>query len=166
MLAILVAQVLALHLIGRDWGCGCGDPLWQRRMAPEGNSQHFADAYSFLHLGFGILVFTILAMMRPHWLRRHLLLLVVLCSAIWEVMENLPVIISMFGYEPGDARAYDGDSILNSLGDSAFALAGGLVAGGLPRWAGIAAVVGIEVAVSLAIGDGYVIALLRAAGLV
>lgn len=164
-LAIVVLQALLLHLMGRDAGCGCPDPLWQREMGPEGNSRHFADPYSFLHLGYGIAVFTILDMMRPAWPRRWLVLLVVLCSAIWEVMENLPVVIALFGYAPGDPLAYDGDSILNSLGDTAFAVAGGALAIGLPRPLAIAAVLLIEVAVSLSIRDGYVIALLRAAGL-
>lgn len=165
-LSLVAVQSLLLLWMGRDAGCGCDMPLWQVDMGPEGNSSHFADPYSFLHLGYGVAVVVVLGAMRPLWPGRWLLVLAVLCSAIWEVVENLPVVIAIFGYEPGDPLAYHGDTLLNSLGDTVFAVAGGAVALILPRWAGILLVVMIELAVSLAIRDGYVIALLRAVGLV
>lgn len=166
MMAVIAVQIVVLLLVGRDIGCECGNGfLWQMEMNPLHNSQHFSDPYSFLHFGFGMAVFAVLAAMRPHWRRRDLLLLVVISSAIWEIVENLPFVISAFGYEPGDAQFYDGDSILNSMGDTAFALAGGALAAVLPLWATVLIIVGTELAVSFAIRDGYVIGLLRAAGL-
>lgn len=167
MLAVLLVQIASLHLIGRDLGCRCGsDFLWQRTPDPARNSQHFADPYSLLHFGFGVAVFSILALMRPLWRRRDLALLVVVSSAVWEVMENLPFIIEAFGYHPDDPLAYDGDSILNSLGDTAFALMGAFLAAFTPLWTAILSILAVELWTSLSIGDGYLIGLLRAVGLV
>ncbi|MDB6453010.1 DUF2585 family protein [Falsirhodobacter sp. 20TX0035] len=167
MLVLLLVQVVALHLMGRDAGCDCGwDVLWQRTPDPAHNSQHFADPYSLLHFGFGVAVFSVLALMRPLWRRRDLALLVVFCSVVWEVMENLPIVIDVFGYSADDPLAYDGDSILNSLGDTAFALAGGIFAAFTPLWMAVLSIVAVELWTSLSIGDGYVIGLLRAVGLV
>ncbi len=167
ILAVLLVQVVSLHLIGRDAGCGCGgDFLWQRVPDPAHNSQHFADPYSLLHFGFGVAVFSVLALMRPLWRRRDLTLLVVISSAVWEVMENLPVIINAFGYQPGDPLAYDGDSILNSLGDTAFALMGAFLAAFAPLWVAVLSILAVELWTSFTIGDGYLIGLLRAVGLV
>lgn len=164
---IVAVQVGMLALMGRDFGCGCGGAWpWQHTPDPAHNSRHFTDPYAFLHLGFGVMVFVILNAMRPHWPRRDLLLLVVVSSAIWEVVENLPMVIALFGYEPGDPLAYDGDRILNSLGDTTFALAGGAIASRLSLPLSVALVVLIEAMVSLTIHDGYIIALLRAIGLV
>lgn len=164
--AVLLLQMLALRAMGRPTGCACGaDLLWQGAMDPARNSRHLADPYSLLHLGFGIAVFLVLAAMRPHWRRRDLILLVVVSSAIWEAVENLPAVIALFGTRAGDPRAYAGDSLLNSLGDTGFALLGGLVATLLPVRLAIAVIALIEIGVTLAIRDGYVAGLLRATGL-
>ncbi|WP_164876010.1 DUF2585 family protein [Falsirhodobacter deserti] len=163
---ILVLQTALLLLVGRNFGCDCGGTrLWQGSMDPAHNSQHLSDPYSFLHLGFGMALLAFFSAIRPHWRRRHLALLVLVSSAIWEVMENQPVIIALFGYDAGDPLAYDGDSIVNSLGDTGFTMIGALIALGLPLWAIVAVVAAIELTLSVTIGDGYVIALLRAIGL-
>ncbi|QUS37325.1 DUF2585 family protein [Falsirhodobacter algicola] len=166
MIALVLLQAGVLALMGRDPGCGCGgDWPWQVRLDPAQNSQHLADPYSVLHLGFGMALLLIFRALRPHWPVARLALIVLVSSSIWEVMENMPAIISVFGYEPGDPRGYDGDSILNSLGDTAFTVAGGMLASRLPVWAVVAALIAVEVGVSLWIDDGYIIGLLRALGL-
>ncbi|MCJ8139063.1 DUF2585 family protein [Falsirhodobacter halotolerans] len=162
-IALAVAQVGALVILGRGWGAGC-EGVFQMAPSPECNSQHPADAYSLLHVGFGMALAVLFHALRPAWPAKDIVLLVVFSSVLWEVAENLPPMIAMFGYEPGDPLAYFGDSIPNSIGDTLAAALGAFVAGRLHAAAVIAIVIAIEVGVSLAIDDGYVIALLRAFG--
>lgn len=162
-IALAVAQVGALVILGRDWGAGC-EGLFQMAPSPDCNSRHFTDAYTLLHVGFGMALAVLFHAIRPTWPARDILLLVVFCSVVWEVVENLPPVIAMFGYQEGDPLAYSGDSIPNSVGDTLAAGIGAALAGPMRPALVIAVVLVIEIGVSLAIADGYVIALLRAIG--
>ena len=64
---------------------------------------------------------------------------VIVSSTVWEMAENLPVTIALFGYSAGDPIAYHGDSIVNSMADTLVATLGALLA--LPVASGIALLV-------------------------
>ncbi|GGD99854.1 UPF0314 protein [Aureimonas endophytica] len=163
-LGILGAMAAILLLMGRDPVCPCGKvTLWQFGADPAENSQQFADWFSLLHIAFGMGLFALVRYLRPHWSRTDMLLAVLFGHSIWEVAENTPWIIGVFS---GGANAphYSGDSLLNSFGDTLFALAG---AGAMPwlAWPAILAiVVAIEIAVSLGAHDGFIIGTLRLVG--
>ncbi len=161
--ALAVAQVGALVILGRDWGQGC-EGLFQMAPSAECNSRHFTDAYTFLHLGFGMALAMVFHALRPSWGAKDVLLLVIFSSVVWEIVENLPPVIAMFGYQEGDPLAYSGDSIPNSVGDTLAAGIGAALAAQMRPALVIALVLMIEIGVSLAIEDGYIIALLRAIG--
>lgn len=163
-LAMVAAMAAILHAMGRDMTCPCGIVrLWQPGLDPAENSQQFADWYSLLHVIFGMGLAAFVAWMRPNWSLGALLLSALLGHSIWEVAENTPWIIGLFS---GGVNAphYEGDSILNSLGDTVFALGGALFARRMPLWASAVAVVAVEIAVTLAIDDGFVIGTLRLMG--
>ncbi|WP_161992568.1 DUF2585 family protein [Aureimonas leprariae] len=153
-----------LLLMGRHPVCPCGTvSVWQWSRDPAENSQAFADWYSLLHVVFGMALFAGVRRLRPHWSLPSVFLAVILGHSIWEVAENTPLIIGIFS---GGANAphYEGDSLLNSFGDTVFALGG---AGLMPflRWPAVAlVVVAVEAAVTFGVGDGFVVGTLRLFG--
>jgi hypothetical protein len=149
----LLVQVAILYMLGRDWSCACGTfRLWQGTLDPAQNSQQLSDPYSLLHMIFGFAVFLWLRLIRPLWSLRKRTLIAVICSAIWEIIENLPFMVRQFGAE-GSNLHYFGDSIINSIGDTGFVLLGFLLASRLPGAATLGLAVLAEVAVYLLIGD-------------
>ncbi|KQT54790.1 hypothetical protein ASG43_04320 [Aureimonas sp. Leaf454] len=163
-LGMVAAMAALLLVMGRDPTCPCGVVrLWQSGLDPLENSQQFADWYSLLHVVFGMALAAFVAWMRPRWSLGALLLCVILGHSIWEVAENTPVIIGLFSGSV-NAPHYEGDSILNSLGDTVFALAGALLARRAPLWTSVLVVLAVEIAVTFAIDDGFVIGTLRLVG--
>jgi hypothetical protein len=119
------------------------------------NSQHVADGYSLLHISFGALVHKFVRRFNSGLTGAHLALTAVGSAAVWEAIENLPPLIAAFN-APGFAQIYQGDSIVNALGDVAFVGAGFALARRLAPtgiWAGV---LGIELACAALINDGLV----------
>ena len=98
------------------------------------NSRTLLDPYSLLHLVFGAVLFKLVRWKRPDWPLWTLLAAVIVSSTIWEVAENLPLSIGLFGYSSGDPLAYHGDSIVNSFSDTAAATLGAVLALPLAGW--------------------------------
>jgi hypothetical protein len=158
---ILAVQVTVLLLLDRQWFCACGSVrFWQGTLDPAQNSQQLTDAYSFLHLAFGCGLFLWLKAIRPHWHLARRATYAFASSALWEIFENLPFIIQMFGTE-GSGLRYSGDSIANSLADTFIAILGFAAASRLPTAWTVSAMIGLEVATFLLIGDGVVAGMLR-----
>lgn len=163
-LGVVAALVAWLHLVGRSFLCTCGTVrFWQGELTPAENSQQFADWYSVLHVIFGIGLFLMVRRKRPHWSMGQKLLVVVASSAVWEAIENMPAVIALF-QEPSEALGYHGDSILNSLGDTLFVVAGSSLAAALPLWATLFLALAGELAVTVAINDGLILGTLRLFG--
>ncbi|MBI1622376.1 DUF2585 family protein [Aquamicrobium zhengzhouense] len=159
--AIILFKVLILHWIGRPLICECGVlKLWQGRLDPHHNSQHFSDHYSLLHAAFGIGLFRILVWLRPDWSMARLMVAVAASSAIWEVMENTPFIIERFAAF-GSNLDYQGDSLVNSVGDTLFVLIGAFLAAWLRQMPALMLALCIELSVYLLIGDSIVHGMLR-----
>lgn len=163
-LAIVAAMAVILFAMGRHVTCSCGVVrIWQSGLDPAENSQQFADWYSLLHIVFGMGLALFVAWMRPKWSLGALLLSALLGHSIWEIAENTPWIIGLFSGSV-NAPHYEGDSILNSLGDTVFALGGAVLMRTVPVWASVAVVLAVEIAVTVAIDDGFVIGTLRLVG--
>jgi len=161
----LAGQVSVLLVLDRDWFCSCGSiRLWQGVLDPHQNSQQLADHYSLLHLAFGVGLFVWLSAIRPHWSLARLATYAVASSALWEIFENLPFIIQIFGND-GSSLHYSGDSIVNSLSDTFFVLLGFLLASRLTTGMAVATILSLEMATYVMIGDGVVAGLLRIAGM-
>lgn len=161
----LAGQVSILLVLDRDWFCSCGSiRLWQGVLDPHQNSQQLTDHYSLLHLAFGVGLFVWLSAIRPHWSLARLATYAVASSALWEIFENLPFIIQIFGND-GSSLHYSGDSIVNSLSDTIFVVLGFLLASRLTTGMAVATILSLEMATYVMIGDGVVAGLLRIAGM-
>ena len=69
--------------------------------------------------------------------------------------------IALFGYSSGDPLAYDGDSIANSMADTAAAAMGAMMALPVAGWMVGLSVVAVEIGITLWIGDGFIQTLAR-----
>jgi Protein of unknown function (DUF2585) len=117
---------------------------WDGNIWGSENSQRVADVYSFSHIIHGILFYAILWLIAreiPLW---HRFLIAVSIEAVWEILENSPLIINRYR-EATIALGYSGDSILNSCSDILMMSLGFLFAWGTPAVASIALVLVLEV---------------------
>lgn len=91
------------------------------------NSQHLFDPYSFTHILHGFLFCGILGGLLG---KRHEELhgsLAVVIEGLWELLENSPIIIERYR-SVTFTFGYQGDSIVNSLGDILCCFTGFLIA--------------------------------------
>lgn len=161
-LGILVVLGLWLVLMGRDAVCTCGEiRFWQNTPTSADNSQQFSDWYSLLHGVFGMALFLAIDRIKPSWSMGTKLVAAMGGSAIWEAVENMPIVIALFHAGPD---SYAGDSILNAFGDMVFVIVGFALAARLPLWATAFLAVAAELIVSLAMHDGLVLGSLRLLG--
>lgn len=143
----LVVAVGAIELLNaRPLICPCGTvSLWHGAVQSPENSQQIADWYSFSHIIHGFLFYgaAYLALRRrPAW-RAWALPLAVLVEGGWELLENSPLIIDRYR-EATIAFGYSGDSVLNSLCDIGWMIAGFWLAGRLPAWGTVALAIAFE----------------------
>lgn len=97
--------------------CTCGTFLfWNGDAWGSETSQHLFDPYTFTHLlhGLGFYGLIVLAVPRLRIVWRFWL--AVLIESVWEVIENTNFVIQRYR-EATAALGYNGDSVINSLGD-------------------------------------------------
>lgn len=133
---------------------------WSGSTLGPDNSQHLADFYSALHAVSGAALYFASRAVCPDLALHRRFLLVIACSAVWEMVENIPFVISLFN-ETGSPGVYRGDSIINALSDSAFVALGFLASHALSRRFIIVACLLAEAAVALMIHDGFVLGTAR-----
>ena len=150
--ALLVLHAITLHLMGRIAWCKCGFGLWTSHAWSNETSQMLADPYSFTHVIHGIIFYFVLRYLMPSIPLHARLLAAMVIEVGWEVLENTPFTINR--YRAGTASLdYEGDSVLNSLGDILSALAGFCLAARLSwKWI-LAMVVAIELILLITIRD-------------
>lgn len=138
LIALILFLVFAAILFGmnRPPICACGTvKLWHGIVQSSENSQHITDWYTLSHIIHGFLFFGAGYLLRRKW-PRLFPLGVVICLAIlvegaWEVLENSPIIINRYR-EVTMSFGYAGDSIVNSLSDIGWMIAGFFAASRLP----------------------------------
>lgn len=133
---------------------------WGDDFSPLHNSQHVSDYFSFSHFISGMGLFLALAFALPDFPVSFRFVPAVASSAIWEIVENTPQMISIFNGVDG----YRGDSIVNSLSDTAFAALGFAAAATIPAGLSVAGAVLIEVAMSVLVQNGLVLMALKTLG--
>ena len=152
-LALIAGQAITLLLFGQPTICECGMiKLWEGVVASEGNSQHVTDWYTYSHIVHGLIFYGLLAWMLPAVPLRVRLLLALGIEVAWEVLENTPIVIDHYRQQ-ALAAGYSGDSILNSLMDTAWMITGFLFAWRMHTWASIAAIIVLELFVLYMIRD-------------
>jgi hypothetical protein len=125
---------------------------WDGNIWGSENSQRFADAYSFSYIVHGILLYAFLWLIARKVPLRHRFLIAATLEAVWEILENSPLIIHRYR-EVTIALGYNGDSILNSCSDILMMSLGFLFATSTPALVSVALVVVLEVGCVLWIRD-------------
>jgi len=115
-------------------------------------SQRLADAYSFSHIGHGLLFFAFFWLVARRTPLAYRYLAAVLVEAGWELLENSPIIINRYR-EATIALGYNGDSILNSTSDLLMMSLGFLFAWRMPVWASVLLLLAMEIGCALVIRD-------------
>ncbi|MET0314284.1 MAG: DUF2585 family protein [Hansschlegelia sp.] len=160
--AIIAALIVAgfavvLLFMGRPPICPCGTvELWHGAANDGGTSQGVADWYSLSHVIHGFLFYGAAALLFRA-MRRPLPLAAALFAALaiegfWELLENSPMIIDRYR-ETTASDAYAGDSVLNSVSDILFMVAGFFVARVSPAALIIAAALAMELLALWAVRD-------------
>ena len=150
---LLVLLATALLLMGRVPWCTCGYvKLWHGEVMSSENSQHLIDWYSFTHIVHGFGLYGIFWLVGRDWPMRLRLLLAMAVEVSWEIVENTDFVIERYR-ETTIALHYYGDSVVNSVGDVLFCVAGLLLAARLPVWATLTLALALEVALAYVIRD-------------
>jgi len=157
---ILLVVVVLLHAEGRILLCSCGHfAIWTSDACSSQTSQQLFDPYSFTHVLHGFLFFWLIALLFRRWTLSRQIWLVLLLEGAWEVFENTQFVIDKYRTETA-ALGYQGDTIVNSLGDLTCALAGFLLARKLGlRWSLLVFVL-VEIVLTFAIHDSLLLQIL------
>jgi hypothetical protein len=163
VVAILAAKAAILYLMGSDVVCACGVKLWLNDATGPENSKHVADWYSLSHLIAGMGFAGVMWWTSRRWPLGWMIVAATAFSTGWEVIENTPWIIAHFGQSEIGAN-YTGDTIINSISDSFFVLAGFIAALRLPLLLVVFLALIAEAAATVAINDGLVLSTVRFLG--
>ena len=132
---ILLLMIVLLRAQGRMFLCACGYfDIWTSDTCSSNNSQQLFDPYSFTHVLHGFLFFWLITLLFRRLTASWQFWLALLLESAWEVFENTSFVINKYRTETA-ALGYQGDTVVNSLGDLTCALVGFLVARRLGlRW--------------------------------
>ncbi|HTU26306.1 MAG TPA: DUF2585 family protein [Pirellulales bacterium] len=157
MSLILAATAIELHYQGRLWRSASGRLLlWVGDVWSSENSQQLFDPYSFTHVLHGFVLCGLAAWAVPRWPLAWRLCLAIALEAAWEIIENTPFIIDRYR-QATIAAGYEGDTVINSLGDVLACGAGFLIAQRLGwRWS-LAVFIAIELALLIWIRDSLLL---------
>ncbi len=150
---LLVLQVTVLHLFGQPLISASGRILlWTGDPLSAETSQQLTDWYSFSHLIHGVILFWLLRWLAPDWPLAARLVTAMGIEIAWEIAENSPAVIQHYRQQ-ALAVGYVGDSILNSLSDTAMMSCGFWLASRLRAPYVVAAAVALEIFTAVMIRD-------------
>ena len=156
-IVLLAGMVAVLASMGRSPLCMCGPiALWTGDVTGAENSQQFADAYSFVHVLMGVLLFWLLWLL---WRSGSMPARLIAATALaigWELLEKSEFVIHRYR-EATISAAYAGDSILNWTGDVVFCVVGFLIAWRVSWKLSALAVIGTEAVLALLVRDGMLL---------
>lgn len=166
--AVLVLLAIELAM-GRPPICECGVVrFWVGKVQSAENSQQVADWYTFSHVIHGLLFYFFAHVLWRRWRvfgglpARWALPIAIAFEGFWEVLENSPVIINRYRAVTV-SWGYSGDSILDSLADVGWMVAGFLLAARLPVWASVALALAFELITLAMIRDNLTLNILMLA---
>jgi hypothetical protein len=159
--ALLMMSAAAVEFaMGRVPICQCGYVrLWHGVVYSSENSQHLTDWYTFTHIVHGFGFYALLWLLARRLPSQTRFLIAVLLEAMWEVLENTPLVINRYRAAT-IALDYYGDSIINSVADVVAMMIGFWAARKIPVWASVVVVVALEVALAVIIRDNLTLNIL------
>ena len=152
---VIFVAAAALYLMGHPLICKCGTvKLWHFDVQSAENSQHLFDWYTPSHLIHGFVFYWLLWLLSRFVPMSFGLRLVtaVAVEAAWEVIENTDFVINHYR-EMTISLDYYGDSVINSVSDILFMVAGFFLAARLPVWLTVAIALALELFVGVMIRD-------------
>jgi hypothetical protein len=156
---MLVVTAFVEHFEGRLWKCVCPNLLWTHDAWGSQTSQLFLDPYSFTHILHGLMFAGLLALLIRKMSATWRFVTAIAMECAWEMIENSNAVIQHYRQATA-ALGYDGDTVLNSLGDIFCCGLGFLLAVKLGwRWA-IALFVAVEVGLTFWIRDSLLLEIL------
>lgn len=157
ILFIFIVMAIVLRTQGRLWICASGYVYpWVSDVWSADNSQHLTDPYSFSHVLHGVLFFGLFWCFRQ-WINGNWrLVLAVALEAVWELFENSAFVINRYR-EGTAALGYNGDTVLNSVGDLLCCIAGFILAFRLGWWKSLAFFILVELVMVLTIRDSLLL---------
>ena len=156
----LVAMIVLLRIEGRSFLCSCGHfAVWVGDWCSSNTSQQLLDPYSLTHILHGFLFFWLMLLLFRRMPEAWQFFLALLLESAWEVFENTSFVINKYRNETA-ALGYEGDTIVNSLGDLACALAGFLVARQLGLRRSLIVFLLVELVLTLWIHDSLLLQIL------
>ena len=158
---LVVVQAVTLRLMGQPWICDCGTvKLWHGVVASSENSQHIADWYSLSHVVHGFVFYGLLWLALPRRVGfAARLAIAVGVEVSWELLENTDFITNRYR-EATISLDYFGDSVLNSVFDTLWMVAGFTLAARLPWKATAALALALELLAAWAIRDNLTLNIL------
>jgi hypothetical protein len=151
--ALVLTQIAVLHGFGQPFMSASGRILlWVNDPFSADNSQQLADWYSFSHIIHGFIFYGLLKLAAPRAPLAVRLLVAMGIEVAWELTENTPMVIQHYRQQ-ALAAGYNGDSILNSVSDTAMMCAGFFLASRLKGWTVVALAAGLEIFTVYAIRD-------------
>lgn len=154
---LFVAAAITLWAMNRPPICTCGTvKLWEGVVNGPGNSQHIADWYTPSHIIHGFLFYWLARAAMPRQPAGIWLIAATLVELAWEILENSPMIIDRYR-QATMAVGYSGDSILNSIADGGWMVAGFLFVWRMPWRLTLAIAVAFELLTLWLIRDNLVL---------
>ena len=148
-----------LHHQGRSWWCHCRSFLWTSDAWGPQTSQTFLDPYSFTHILHGLAFCGLLALLVRNLSTIWRLVLTVVMESTWEIVENSNIIIERYRSATA-ALGYQGDTVVNSLGDILSCVVGFMIARRLGWRRSIFVFLATELVLTLWIRDSLLLEIL------
>tara|TARA_Y100001958_G_C21225071_1_gene550488 strand:+ start:1485 stop:2042 length:558 start_codon:yes stop_codon:yes gene_type:complete len=130
IITIFLLIIIILHLFSNCdskinsrpvWPCPYNESRFKHLYIKEENgkytSQSLFDIYLFTHLSHGILLFYLLYYLNNYKKSSSMIYFALFFEILWEIIENIPIIINKYRRVSNISRNYAGDSIINSIGD-------------------------------------------------
>jgi hypothetical protein len=151
--ALVSLQIAVLHHLGQPFIAASGRILlWVNDPFSADTSQQLADWYSFSHIIHGFIFYGLLRLAAPRLPLGVRLLIAMGIEIGWEITENSPAVIQHYRQQ-ALAAGYVGDSILNSVSDTAMMSCGFFFASRVRAPIVIALAVGLEIFTACMIRD-------------
>lgn len=157
LFGVFVVMSVILYSQGRLWIAQSGHIyLWVSDVWSSDNSQHLSDPYSFSHIQHGVLFFGLFWLFRNYIGSNWRLVFAIALEAAWELFENSAFVINRYR-ESTAALGYNGDTILNSIGDLLSCFLGYIIAFKLKLYKSIAFFLAVEIIMIIAIRDSLLL---------
>jgi hypothetical protein len=157
---VVLLMIIFLRAQGRLFLCACGYfEIWTSDTCSSNNSQHLFDPYSFTHLLHGFLFFWLATLLFKRFTPRWQIWIALLLESAWEVFENSRFVIDRYRTATA-ALGYQGDTIVNSIGDLMWAIGGFMLARYLGVWRSIFVFLLVELILLFWIHDSLILQIL------